>query len=151
MFDFLSEISPYWWLAFAFAIGVLEMLSGTTWLLWPALSALATGFFLFAKPDLSGGSQLLTFAVLAVLFTLAGRWAMSRLDSRRQEGRALNSPAERMVGRRAVVVSFEGPEGRVEIDGTYWHAKWAEGQAASKGDAVRINGAEGSTLLVCAD
>ena len=89
MLDFLEGISPLWWLIAALALGVAEMLSATTFLLWPALSALAMGGILALFPNLSGEIQASLFAVLGIVLTIAGRYATIRIGGARKSA---NSP-----------------------------------------------------------
>ena len=150
MFDFLAGISPFWWFAFAFLLGAIEMLSVTTLLLWPAIGALLVGVALFAVPDLSGSSQVLFFAVFSVILAVVGRWIFNKIvkRTRSRSGPALNSPAERAVGRHAKVLQGSGVQLRVVVDGIRWDAKPADGQKFKTGDLVIVRSAEGSTLHV---
>ena len=148
MFSFLDGISPIWWFAFALVLGAVEMVVPSTFLLWPALAALAMTAAVAIWPDLSGELQVVSFAILSLASILIGRWTMSRWNLGKTSDINLNDPAARVVGRMAEVVSFEGPEGSVVINGTIWQARWSSGQQASPGEKVRIGGAEGSTLLV---
>ncbi len=148
MFDFLQGISPFWWLAFALLLGAVEMITSTTFLLWPAISALVVGVALFIVPDLSGNLQVLSFAVLSVVLAIGGRWVFSRARKGVGSGPALNSPAERAVGRRAKVLQGNGTRIRVVVDGVRWDAKTDPGQVLKNGDLVIVKSAEGTTLYV---
>lgn len=148
MFDFLQGISPFWWQAFALLLGAIEMIASTTFLLWPAISALVVGFALFFVPDLSGNFQVLSFAVLSVVLAIGGRWVFSRARKGAGSGPALNAPAERVVGRRAQVLQGDGTKVRVVVDGVRWDAKTDPGQVLKKGELVIVKSAEGTTLHV---
>jgi membrane protein implicated in regulation of membrane protease activity len=54
--------------------------------------------------------------------------------------------SEALVGRWATAVTPLRPDGQVRIDGELWQARCEEG--AEAGDAVRILGLEGLTLVV---
>ena len=54
--------------------------------------------------------------------------------------------SEALVGRWAVAVTALRPAGQARIDGELWQARCEEG--ADAGDAVRILGLEGLTLVV---
>ena len=54
--------------------------------------------------------------------------------------------SEALMGRSAVAVTPLRPDGQVRIDGELWQARCEEG--AEAGDAVRILGLEGLTLVV---
>lgn len=148
MLEFLEGISPIWWVIAALALGAAEMLSATTFLLWPALSALAMGGILALFPDLSGEAQASLFAILGIVLTIAGRYATLRFGRARKSTGSLNDPAMRAVGQMAQVISFEHGEGKVRVNGVRWHARCGPGKEPEAGDTVKVTSAEGSTLFV---
>ena len=151
LFTFLNGISPWWWVAFGVALGVVEMATMSFFLIWPALAGLVIALMLVAAPATSGEVQIAVFAVLAVALTFGGRSLVHRSESREPSHDGLNNRAVLMVGRHAIVQEFTGPEGAVTIDGVRWHAVWPNGQKSISGATVKIAGAEGMTLLVEAD
>ncbi|MDE0303711.1 MAG: NfeD family protein [Albidovulum sp.] len=148
MFGFLEGISPLWWIAFGFALGGVELLAPSYFLVWPALAAFALGGWLAFAPGLSGNVQVGIFAASSVVLTIAGRWAMSRLDRRDRDASALNDRSSQMIGRRAYVIEFDGSEGKIEIDGTLWKARTDGTSKVASGDHVRVVGNKGSVLFV---
>lgn len=148
IFPFLEGISPWWWIAFAVALGAVEMATMSFFLIWPGLAALLIGGILAVAPDLSSNLQVALFAILSVVLTFAGRSFMHRYGDKDSESGTLNSRANLMIGRHAEVLDFTGPEGNVSIDGIRWRALWEKGLAAEIGATVEISGAEGMTLLV---
>lgn len=78
LFTFLTDISPWWWIAFGIALGVVEMATMSFFLIWPALAAIAVGLFLIVAPSTSGEIQIAVFAILAVVLTFAGRYLLHR-------------------------------------------------------------------------
>ena len=148
MFDFLEGISPLWWIAFGFALGGIELLATSYFLVWPALAAFALGGWLVLAPGLSGNEQIGIFATASVVLTIIGRWATARLDRRNADASTLNDRSAQMVGRRANVIEFDGSEGKIEIDGTHWKARTSGSAEVAAGDRVRVVGKEGSILFV---
>ena len=148
MFAFLEGISPIWWLALALVLGVFELLAVSTYFLWPALAAGLVAASLIVWPELTGEVQLAVFAACTVATTLAGRWAFSRFGNADDKAADLNNRAARMVGRNAEVISYANSRGYVLIDGVRWSAIWPDGSVAEEGDTVKIEGVDGSTLLV---
>ena len=148
MLDFLEGISPIWWLIAAFALGAIEMLSTTTYLLWPALAALAMAGVLFAAPGLSGEFQASLFAVLCIALTVAGRYLVNRVRGGSGVSDSLNDPAKRAVGTVAELVEIGHGEGTILIDGVRWHARLDPSHRFAVGDRVRVTDAEGTTLTV---
>ena len=147
MFSFLEGISPFWWAAFGLAIGVIEMLLQSYFLVWPALAAFAMIAVLLAVPELAGNLQATTYVCLSVVLTIAGRYAVSRWERKDRRDDGLNDIASRMVGRKARVVSYDGSIGQAEIDGTLWRVRSADGRSDRPGEFVQIIGAEGAVLI----
>ncbi len=145
---FLNGISPWWWVAFAVALGAVEMLTFTFFLIWLSLAAFGTALVLAFAPALSGVAQLGVFAVLAVVTTIAGRvWQMNRKAVRRDIP-GLNRRSEQVIGRTAkALAAFEDDEGTVIVDGIRWRARLVNGTAQA-GQTVTIIDADGM-LLIC--
>lgn len=151
MFAFLEGISPIWWLAFALILAVVELLTVSTYFLWPALAAGLVAVSLFVWPEMTGEIQLAIFAAGTVAMSLAGRWAFSRFGTAKDKAAGLNNRAARMVGRNAEVISYANSRGYVLIDGVRWSAAWPDGKVAKEGDTVKIESVDGSTLVVSRD
>ncbi len=144
----LHGISPWWWVAFALALGAIEMATMSFFLIWPALAALFVGAFLAVAPDMAGTSQVVIFAGLGILFTFSGRYVMGRYGDGGGGLPGLNDRAKQLVGRHGTVLEIDGTEGAIEVEGIRWRALWPKGQTANAGDKVRITGANGMTLDV---
>ena len=76
--SFLDGLSGWWWLALALGLIVFEMMSFTYFLIWIGAAAAVTGVALLAVPTLGGATQLTIFALLGLIFTVAGRAATKR-------------------------------------------------------------------------
>ena len=148
MLDWVATISPWWWLAFALALGVVEMATMSFFLIWPALAALIMAGIVALVPGLSGGVIVTLFAVLAVALTFAGRSWMHRFGDGGGPDTGLNSRSQQLVGRRASVLEWDGGSGSVEVDGIRWKAIWDDPAPASTDGKVQIIRAEGMTLHV---
>ncbi|MEM7190603.1 MAG: NfeD family protein [Pseudomonadota bacterium] len=150
IFGFLTGISPWWWVAAAFVLGVIEILTFSYFLIWPGLAALLTAVMLWMFPDMSGSAQMAWFAVLAVVLTLVGRyWVMTRKPE--SQTPALNNRAVALVGRQAVLIDdlAAGSLGNVEVDGIRWRARLSENaEGAARGDRLRVASAEGMVLVL---
>ena len=150
LFGFLDGISPWWWIAGALVLAIIEVLTFSFFLIWPGLAALAVGILMWIFPEMSGSIQVLVFSVLAVLFSWAGRaYVLNRVPSSDAPG--LNQRSSQMIGRTATVIDgfAGGGLGNVEIDGIRWRARMAEGATVPKpGEVLSITGAEGMTLVL---
>lgn len=150
VFDFLNGISPWWWVAAALALGTIEILTFSFFLIWPGLAAFCVAIFLWLFPEASGATQILIFAVLSAVLTIAGRqWVMNRKPTSENPG--LNNRASALIGRNAVLVEdLSGTAlGNVEVDGIRWRARLeGEGDTAATGASLRIASAEGMVLVL---
>jgi len=147
--DILSGISPWWWVAFALALGALEMATFSFFLIWPALAALLVSALLAASPELSGSVQVSIFAIGAIAFTVMGRFFFARYgDGGGTEDMLLNKRGQRFVGRSAIVAEFANGQGYIEVEGMRWRANWPADQTSKTGDQVRITQADGLVLNV---
>jgi membrane protein implicated in regulation of membrane protease activity len=149
LFVFLDGASPWWWIALALGLGVVEMLSFTYYMLWLGLAAFTVGIGLAIFPAMPGTSQLMTFALLSIVYTLIG-WAFVRRRQPKDIHPGLNRRSAAVVGRQAVVTgSFSAGVGWVEVDGVRWRAKLANGaQPPEAGSTMSIASADGMTLIV---
>jgi membrane protein implicated in regulation of membrane protease activity len=153
LFAFLDAASPWWWVALALALGAIEVVTFTYFMIWFALGALTVAGLLFALPATSGTTQVVTFALSTLVYAMAG-WAWLRArrrgDSAPEGG--LNRRAAQLVGRNAIVSApFRAGIGTVDIDGVSWRARLSGAAGAvtpPAGSLLRVHGAEGATLLV---
>ncbi len=150
LFGFLDGVSPWAWIALGIALGAVEMMTMSFFLIWPGLAAIAVGVALWLAPGLGGAAQVTLFAVLAVAATLAGRMAIRRGGQAPSDRPDLNRRSERMIGRQGVAVQgFAHGEGAVEIDGLRWPARLAQGAASLEAGApAKVVEVNGMTLVV---
>lgn len=147
LFDFLEGLSPWWWVAAGVIIGALEMATMSFFLIWPALAAFVMAVVLWLNPGMSGEAQVLSFAIVAIAVTLAGRSLMHRFGDGGGRESDLNQRSAAMVGRSAKVLERDGREGAVEIDGIRWRAVWPDSDSVTP-THVMITAADGMTLKV---
>ena len=149
IFDFLNGISPWYWVAFALALGALELATFSLFLLWPACAALVMAVLLFASPGISASVQLVIFAVLSVFMMFVGRYFFAaNLLGKDDQASDLNNRATRIVGRSGVVLTTNGDQGAIEVDGIRWQARWDAGSVREVGDRVQVVSADGMILTV---
>ncbi len=148
VFDFVAGISPWWWVAFALALGAIEMATMSFFLIWPALAALVMAVIVAMVPDMSGEAILALFAAVAIALTFAGRALVLRFGDGGGPETNLNNRSSALVGRRATVLEWDGGRGNVEIDGMRWAAVWDDTAPAETDGRVKVTAADGMTLHV---
>ena len=147
IFAFLAEASPWWWVALAIAIGAVEMLTFTYFLIWLALAAAATGLSLWIAPGLSGTTQLTLFAAYSAAFTIAGRYWLAHRRATSSQAPGLNRRSESVIGRVGKALGdFDNNEGVLVIDGVRWRARSTNANAA-KDQSLTVIDADGMTLI----
>jgi membrane protein implicated in regulation of membrane protease activity len=111
----LERLGLWSWWAIAGVILIAELLTGTTYLLWPAAAAFVTGFIALEFLNVGWPVQLGFFAILSVVLIWAGdRWARPAFQTGIDSG--LNDRSQRMVGQRVVsVAEFQAGRGRVRF------------------------------------
>ena len=147
MIELLSSLTAWHWLILGVILLALELSTGSTYILWPAVSAMCVGVLLFIAPGLGWEMQLLLFFLLSIATLVLGRTHLQRLV-KGGEGSDLNDPGRAMIGRQVrAVTDFTGIEGRVEVGDTQWSARLDTGSART-GDLLRVTSVRGATLIV---
>lgn len=145
--EFFSTISYWHWLALAAILIILEIVTPTTYLLWPGLAAAAVGILSAISGGLGGDVELLVFAVLAVGATILGRRMATPAGTEALSG--LNRRADQYVGRMASAAdAFSNGRGPVVLDDTHWQARDVDGANHARGVTLEVLGHEGAILKV---
>ena len=132
---------PFWvWIAVGGAFLIVELLTGSGWLLWPAGAAAAVAVVTeFA--GLNWLRQVVLFVVVAIVATYVGRRYLPPAPKGQGD---INDPTPRLVGRQCEAAgAFEAGLGRVFVDGKEWAAELDGGgdlAANSKVEVVEILG-----------
>lgn len=144
----LERLNLWAWWAVAGVVLIAELLTGTTYLLWPAAAAFLTGFIAMEALGLDWPVQLAVFAVLSVILVAAGdRWVRPMLKQTVSTG--LNDRSTRMIGQRVVIVSeFQSGRGRVQFGDTEWSAETADGSNPPAGETWRVEDVKGVILTI---
>src|SRR5690348_5298450 len=122
-------------------------MTGSGWLLWPAVSAAIVAILVKAL-GISFQAAVLSFVVLTLVSTLLARRLLPhRLFGR--HGADINDNVGRLVGHHGrAVAPFKGRAGRVFIDGKEWAAELEAGEALEAGAEVEVTGVAGARLKV---
>lgn len=147
MVEILTQLTAWHWLMLGVVLLGIELMTGSTYILWPAVSALAVGVLLFIAPGMGWEMQMLLFFLLSITTLVLGRTHLQKLV-KGGEPSDLNDPGQAMVGRQVkAVADFSGIEGRVEVGDTQWSARLIIGTAGA-GDLLKVHSVEGATLIV---
>lgn len=147
IFGWVSEITLWKWWVLGGVLLALELVSGTTYLLWLAAAAFATGLVLLGFEPV-WQVQILIFAICAFAFTGLGRRFISPVWMK-SDSPDLNEGPTRVVGRTAIATSdFTGGNGRVRLDDTVWGATAPLDEIVAQGEVVHVTGLDGTTLVV---
>ena len=144
LISLLNGLGPQHWAVLGLILLIAEMVSGTTYLLWPAVAAFATALVSWLAPT-GWIAEVAIFAVLVVVLTYFGHPMVKRF---RNEGAAhgLNERSQTLLGKRGVVQNFANGVGVVKVQDTVWRA--VSDEALEAGQAVEIASVDGPTLKV---
>ena len=132
------------WMAIGAVLLAVEVATGSGWLLWPAASAAIMGLVgLVWSFDLN--LQWVTFAVLTIVTTLAGRHFFPFAGL----GANINDTRLRLVGLDGVAAGdMQDGRGRVFVDGKEWAAQLEGSAGLASGRKVIVTGVKGACLTV---
>ncbi len=131
---------PMWaWLAIGAVFLIVEVITGSGWLLWPAGSAAFVGLLIFFAP-LGAPVQAVLFAVLTIVTTYVGRRYLRNVHV---PGRDVNDPHARLIGHRGKMVGDD----RVFVDGKEWSAELEGDGALVAGAPVVVTALLGGARL----
>ena len=142
----LESMSGTKWLILGVLLLVLEVVTGTTYILWPAVAAIIVGIIAFVLP-LAWEMQFLLFFILSGILLVVGH-KFVRPKMKGGEPSELNDRARSMVGMRVkAVADFDTGIGRVQVGDTQWRASIVDGNPVS-GAELRVVSVKGTTLQV---
>jgi membrane protein implicated in regulation of membrane protease activity len=129
---------PFWtWLAVGAALLALETATGSGYLLWPAMAAVAVAVMSLVV-RLGAPLEAVVFAVLTIGLTVLARiyWPPKPRQRAHPE---LNDRGARLVGRYGETVGdFAAGCGRVFVDGAEWTAELDEHTDAEPAAGARV-------------
>jgi membrane protein implicated in regulation of membrane protease activity len=143
---FLESMNATRWGLLGIGLVALELITGTTYILWPAVAALILSLWVFFLP-LSWELQFIMFFILSAALLVVGHIYLRPLMKSGTPS-DLNDPARSMTGRRVVAFTdFVNGQGRVTVGDTQWKAS-TEFDDPKVGDALVITSVAGATLIV---
>ncbi len=144
--EWLSGLTAWYWLGLGLLLLVFELLGAGGFLLGAALASIIVGFVMLVSPDWHWHWQFVTFAILAVAFTVI-YWKRFRHFNEATDQPLLNDCAAQMIGKRFTLVkAIENGTGKIQVGDTFWSVTADTDIPAET--TVTITGAEGMTLRV---
>ncbi|MBS0334988.1 MAG: NfeD family protein [Proteobacteria bacterium] len=146
LIDLYQSHALWVWLALGGVLGVIELSTGSGWLLWPAATAVVVAV-LAAYGGLSPGQAVLVYALITISAVLLARRYLPR--TLLHPTGDINDNVARLVGHRGrAVTAFRAHAGRVFIDGKEWAAELEGADALDAGAPVEVTGVAGAHLRV---
>lgn len=143
---FLESMNATRWGLLGITLVGVELITGSTYILWPAVAAIIVAIWVFFLP-LSWELQFIAFAVISLILLVVGHIYIRPL-LKSGEPSDINDPSRSMLGRRVVAFSdFENGNGRVTVGDTQWKAASSDSNPV-EGDNLVITGLRGATLIV---
>ncbi|MDX2236082.1 MAG: NfeD family protein [Hyphomonadaceae bacterium] len=140
------NLAPWHWLVVALVFLAAELMTGSTYLLWPAAAAVLAALAAWLLPGAPAADWAL-FGAASIALTLMGpryvrgRWLNPRGDD------TLNDRAREMVGAKGEAAdAFVNGLGAVKLGDTVWRATASEPIAA--GERVEVVSVSGATVAV---
>lgn len=140
----LTDMGPLHWMVIGLVLLIIEMMTGTTYLLWPSVAAFITALASLIFPT-NWIAEVALFAVLIIVLTYFGQPFVKRWRNE-HAAEGLNERNVDMVGKRGVVATFANGVGSVKIADTMWRA--VSDEALEAGQSVEVASADGTTLKV---
>jgi inner membrane protein len=140
----LNDMGPLHWLILGLVLLIIEMTTGTTYLLWPSVAAFITALASLIFPT-NWIVEVALFAALIIALTYFGQPMVKRWRNE-HAAEGLNERNVTMVGKRGVVASFANGVGSVKIADTMWRA--VSDDALEAGQEVEVASVDGVTLKV---
>jgi len=146
---FLSAMPFWYWWVFAVALLTIELMTGSTYFLWPAIAAALAGV-LALLPFSTWQAELISFAVVTIALSIfAPAYVKPWIHKSQADHLTLNERGAQKVGKRAVVESaFVNGAGKVRFGDTLWLAESDSGENFKKDAMVEITHTEGIKLFV---
>lgn len=141
---FLTTPGPQHWFVLGLALLIVELVTGTSYLLWPAVAAFVTALAAWAGIT-SWAVEIGLFAVLVIVLTAFGRPLVQRLRNA-GTGNGLNERGSQLVGARVTLVSFANGVGSAKVNDTVWRA--VSDETLEAGQQVEVAAVDGATLKV---
>lgn len=136
MIEYLQTLTSYHWLTFAFLILVLEIFGFGGFMLGFSLAGL-TVFVIMLLVTITWQTQLLVFAVVSIIASIAWYLYQSKRDNNDEQTTTLNKKENQLIGQKLTLEEdIEIGKGRIKFNDTTWPV-YTE-TSLKKGDLVEV-------------
>ncbi|MDO5054041.1 MAG: NfeD family protein [Pasteurella oralis] len=144
--EWFSTWNVWHWLILGFVLLIAEIVIPGVFLLWWGLAALVTAGIMALIPSLSLTVLVISYAILALIFSVVWWKYQHSKDKSDQSHSSLNQRDHAMLGAKGTVKEMaRNGIGRGHFGDTTWRI---QGNQLQVGDLVEVIGVEGITLLV---
>jgi membrane protein implicated in regulation of membrane protease activity len=144
MLNLFEQLVFWHWLLLAAVLLIVELTTGSGFLFWMGISSAIIGFLVWIFPDISWATQVLGFAVLAIL-TAVIWWLYLKRHPIKTDKPSLNRRGQQYVGR---IFTLDAPVvngmGSIRVDDSMWRVRCSDLPAGSR---IRITGVDGVILI----
>ncbi len=145
MSHFFLTLNYWHWFGLAVIMFIIEILTGTGFLLWMGISAVLVGMVALLFSSMLASTQCIIFSLVAILSALVWRLYLHYYPIKTDKP-MLNRRAEQYVGQLFTLkLSTINQMGSIQVDDTIWRLKFDKELPA--GTTVKIIGTEGVILL----
>ena len=142
---FFSQITIWHWLILAVLLLVVELTTGSGFVLWVAIGSLLVSLVMFVHPGLTWEWQLLLFSVFSLSACLLW-WRFLKTRTEKSDQPLLNQRTAQYVGRTFTLSqAIHNGRGKIKIGDTHW---LVEGDDLPEGAKVIVKEANGVILKV---
>ena len=136
-----------YWIGFGALLFLVELLTGSGFLLFFGVSAFIVAVLPLALPEIALSTQFIVFSVLAVFDALCWKLILKHRHSKKSDKPFLNKRAEQFVGQNFTLQSaITHGAGRVSIGDAIWQVRCNEDLPI--GAIISVVGIEGAVLIV---
>ena len=145
----MIDLAAHWlWWALASVMLIVELLTGSGFLLAMAIAATLAGIYAYTAP-FATDYQFMVFGVLAFLIAAIWWFLCKRLEKEIPTNSFINQRLQKMVGQTAEVTqAIHNGRGRAKIGDTEWPVICAEDLPV--GRAISVIDIKGTALIVTA-
>lgn len=144
--DFFHNLTQYHWLVFACVILIFEIFGAGGFMLGFSLAALTVSI-LIALVAINWHVQLITFALISVIASIAWYVYQNKKDVKDEASTTLNKKENQLVGQKITLEEdLQIGKGRIKFGDTTWPVYTEE--ELKKGDVVEIDKVNGIFLHI---